>query len=164
MPKNCLDVALMHLFIRLNIDILYTTYFYYIYNPISLYSICKYVLLFINFDIYLFIYLHYFFIGNMKIGPQTCCFSKFHDFQSIYIVKIFHNTLKTCFNDSQSKITGLSKMWSLKCLVMIKCERRTSLHAVYKSVQLSGTYAWKPKVHSQFESSCQLCAEVSSLR
>ena len=56
MPKNCLDVALMHLFIRLNIDILYTTYFYYIYNPISLYSICKYVLLFINFDIYLFIY------------------------------------------------------------------------------------------------------------
>ena len=41
---------------------------------------------------------------------------------------------KTCFNAhfqySQSKITGLSKMWSLKSLVMLKCESRTSVHAV----------------------------------
>ena len=41
---------------------------------------------------------------------------------------------KTCFDAhfqySQSKITGLSKMWSLKSLVMLKCERRTSLDAV----------------------------------
>ena len=41
---------------------------------------------------------------------------------------------KTCFNThfqySQSKITGLSKMWSLKSLVILKCERRTSLDAV----------------------------------
>ena len=41
---------------------------------------------------------------------------------------------KTCFNAhfqySQSKITGLSKMWSLKSLVMLKCESRTSLHTV----------------------------------
>ena len=41
---------------------------------------------------------------------------------------------KTCFNAhfqySQSKITGLNKMWSLKRLAMLKCERRTSLHVV----------------------------------
>ena len=41
---------------------------------------------------------------------------------------------KTCFNAhfqySQSKITGLNKMWSLKSLAMLKCESRTSLHAV----------------------------------
>ena len=41
---------------------------------------------------------------------------------------------KTCFDAhfqySQSKITGLSKMWSLKSLVMSNCESRTSLHAV----------------------------------
>ena len=41
---------------------------------------------------------------------------------------------KPCFNAhfqySQSKITGLSKMWSLKSLVILKCERRTSLDAV----------------------------------
>ena len=34
------------------------------------------------------------------------------------------------FQYSQSKITGLSKMWSLKGLVILKCESRTSLHAV----------------------------------
>ena len=41
---------------------------------------------------------------------------------------------KTCFNAlfhySQSKITGLSKMWSLKRLVMLKCESRISFHEV----------------------------------
>ena len=41
---------------------------------------------------------------------------------------------KICFNAhfqcSQSKITGLNKMWSLKGLVMLKCESRASLHAV----------------------------------
>ena len=41
---------------------------------------------------------------------------------------------KTCFNThfqcSRSKITGLNKMWSLKSLAMLKCESRTSLHAV----------------------------------
>ena len=41
---------------------------------------------------------------------------------------------KTCFNArfqySQSKITGLKKMWSLKRLAMLKCESRTSLHEV----------------------------------
>ena len=41
---------------------------------------------------------------------------------------------KTCFNPhfqySQSKIMGLNKMWSLKSLTMLKCEGRTSLHAV----------------------------------
>ena len=31
---------------------------------------------------------------------------------------------------SQSKITGLNKMWSLKSLAMLKCESRTSLYAV----------------------------------
>ena len=40
---------------------------------------------------------------------------------------------KTCFNAqfqySQSEITGLNKM-SLKSLAMLKCESRTSLHAV----------------------------------
>ena len=41
---------------------------------------------------------------------------------------------KTCFNAhfqySQSKITGLNKMWSLKSLAMLECESRTGLHAV----------------------------------
>ena len=40
---------------------------------------------------------------------------------------------KNCFNahfqNSQSKITGLNKM-SLKRFAMIKCQGRTSLHAV----------------------------------
>ena len=40
---------------------------------------------------------------------------------------------KTSFNAyfqySQSKITGINKMWSLKRLAMLKCER-TCLHAV----------------------------------
>ena len=31
---------------------------------------------------------------------------------------------------SQSKITELNKMWSLKILTMLKCKSRTSLHAV----------------------------------
>ena len=34
------------------------------------------------------------------------------------------------FQYSQSKITGLSKMWSLKSLVLLKCESRISLYAV----------------------------------
>ena len=34
------------------------------------------------------------------------------------------------FQYRQSKITGLNKMWSLKSLAMLKCESRTSLHAV----------------------------------
>ena len=37
---------------------------------------------------------------------------------------------KTCFNAlfqySQSKITGVNKMWSLKSLAMLKCGSRTS--------------------------------------
>ena len=41
---------------------------------------------------------------------------------------------KTCFDAhfhySQSKITGLNKMWSLKGLAMLKCESRTSLYGV----------------------------------
>ena len=41
---------------------------------------------------------------------------------------------KICFNAhsqySQSKITGLNKMWSLKSLAMLRCEIGTSLHAV----------------------------------
>ena len=41
---------------------------------------------------------------------------------------------KTCFNAqfqySQSKVTELNKMRSLKSLAMLKCECRTSLHAV----------------------------------
>ena len=41
---------------------------------------------------------------------------------------------ETCFNAhfqcSQSKITGLNKMWSLKSLAMLNCESRTSLHVV----------------------------------
>ena len=41
---------------------------------------------------------------------------------------------KTCFNAhfqySQSKIMGLSKMWSLKRLVMLKYESRATLHTV----------------------------------
>ena len=40
----------------------------------------------------------------------------------------------TCFNThfqySQSKTMGLNKMWSSKRLALLKCERRTSLHAV----------------------------------
>ena len=40
----------------------------------------------------------------------------------------------TCFKahlqHSQSKITGLNKMWLLKNLAMLKCESKTSLHAV----------------------------------
>ena len=40
---------------------------------------------------------------------------------------------RTCFNAhfqySQSKITGLNNMWSLKSLAMLKCESKTSLHA-----------------------------------
>ena len=31
---------------------------------------------------------------------------------------------------SQSKIKGPDKIWSLKSLAMLKCESRTSLHAV----------------------------------
>ena len=46
---------------------------------------------------------------------------------------------KTCFNAhfqySQSKIMELNKMWSLKSLVMLKCESRTSLHAVQDNSQ-----------------------------
>ena len=42
---------------------------------------------------------------------------------------------KTCFNAhfqySQSKITGLNKMWLLKSLAVLKCESTTSLHAAY---------------------------------
>ena len=37
------------------------------------------------------------------------------------------------FQYSQSKITGLSKMWSLKSLVL--CESRTSLHVVQNKCQ-----------------------------
>ena len=41
---------------------------------------------------------------------------------------------KTCFNvhfqSSQSKITGLNKMWSLQSLAMLKYDRRISLPAV----------------------------------
>ena len=41
---------------------------------------------------------------------------------------------KACFNAhfqySQSKITGRNKMLSLQSLTMLKCEIRTSLHAV----------------------------------
>ena len=41
---------------------------------------------------------------------------------------------KTFFNAhfqyNQSKITSLNKIWSLKSLAMLKCESRTSLHAV----------------------------------
>ena len=41
---------------------------------------------------------------------------------------------KTCFNvhfqRSQSKIIGLNKMWSLRSLVMLTCNSRTSLLAV----------------------------------
>ena len=44
------------------------------------------------------------------------------------------NEKKNCFNAhfqySQSKITGLNKMWSLKSLAMLKYESRTSIHAV----------------------------------
>ena len=40
----------------------------------------------------------------------------------------------TCFNAqfqcSQSKLTKLNKIWSLKSLAMLKCKSRTSLHAV----------------------------------
>ena len=34
------------------------------------------------------------------------------------------------FQYSQSKITGLNKMWSSKSLPILKCESRTSLHAI----------------------------------
>ena len=41
---------------------------------------------------------------------------------------------KTFFNAhflyNQSKTTGLNEIWSLKSLAMLKCESRTSLHAV----------------------------------
>ena len=41
---------------------------------------------------------------------------------------------KTCFNAhfqySQSKMTRLKRIWSLKKLAMLKCESRTSLHLV----------------------------------
>ena len=41
---------------------------------------------------------------------------------------------RTCFNGyfhySQSKITGLNRMWSLKILAMLKSESRNSPHAV----------------------------------
>ena len=41
---------------------------------------------------------------------------------------------KTCFNAHfqycQSKITGLNKIGSIKSLAMLKCETRTSQHAV----------------------------------
>ena len=47
---------------------------------------------------------------------------------------------KACFNAHfqyiQSQITGLNKMWSLKSLVMLKFESRTSLHALH--------YKWQP--------------------
>ena len=38
--------------------------------------------------------------------------------------------LMLIFEYSQSKITGLNKMCSLKSLAMSKCESRTSLYAV----------------------------------
>ena len=41
---------------------------------------------------------------------------------------------KTCFKAhfqcSQSKITGLKKMWSLQSLAMLKSESRTNVHVV----------------------------------
>ena len=44
---------------------------------------------------------------------------------------------KTCFNanfqSSQSKITELNKMWSLRNLAMFKCDSKTSLHTVQLS-------------------------------
>ena len=60
---------------------------------------------------------------------------------------------KTCFNAhfstvSQKRITGLFKMWSLKSLTILKCDSKTSLHAVqYKwqagSVLMSCSYYFK---------------------
>ena len=50
------------------------------------------------------------------------------------ITKSQNEKKNTCFNSnfqySQSKITGLHEMWSLKSLAMLKCERRTSLYAI----------------------------------
>ena len=40
------------------------------------------------------------------------------------------------FQYSQSKITRLNKMWSLKSLALLKCERKTTLHAIQ--------YKWHP--------------------
>ena len=44
------------------------------------------------------------------------------------------NEKKICFNAhfhcSQSKITGLNKMWALRSLAMLNCESRTSVHVV----------------------------------
>ena len=41
---------------------------------------------------------------------------------------------KICFSAhfrySQSKVMGLNKMWLLKCLAMLICERRAGLYAV----------------------------------
>ena len=34
------------------------------------------------------------------------------------------------FQFSQSKITGINKMWSLKSLAILNCESRSSLHEV----------------------------------
>ena len=34
------------------------------------------------------------------------------------------------FSKVSQKITGLNMMWSLKSLAMLKCESKTSLHAV----------------------------------
>ena len=45
---------------------------------------------------------------------------------------------KTCFNAhfqySQSKITGLNKMRSLKSLTMLMSEIRTSLYTIYSTI------------------------------
>ena len=40
------------------------------------------------------------------------------------------------FQYSQSKMTGLNKMWSLKTVAILKCESRTSEYAVQ--------YKWQP--------------------
>ena len=40
------------------------------------------------------------------------------------------NYFNAHFQYSQSKMTGLNKMWSLKSFAMLKCESRSSLHAV----------------------------------
>ena len=53
-------------------------------------------------------------------------FSNFHNTVIIYNMGNQSNDA----TESQSKITRLNKMWSLKILTMFKCESRASLHAV----------------------------------
>ena len=120
-------------------------------------SFVSYSLLFIIWWVY-----YYRSLKNDSKLPESLVFPPIFQFFLVY-----HNTImiyntrkrrndtiesqkerKTCFNAHfqyyRLKITGLNRMRSLKSLAMLKCESRTSLHALQ--------YKWQPAPALMFRS------------